>query len=44
MLLKIPILSGEPQKMKLYSTKSGSRRIFNDADIPIPIGAYDIYD
>ena len=42
--LGIPMLSGEPQKNQLYSTKSGSRRIFNLADVPIPIGAYDIYD
>lgn len=43
-LLGVPMLSGEPQKVHLYSTKSGSRRIFNQANIPIPVGAYDIYD
>lgn len=42
--LDIPILCGEPQKMRLYSSKSGSRRIFSISDVPIPIGAYDIYD
>jgi len=41
--LGMPILSGEPQKSQLYSSKSGCRRIFNLADVPIPIGAYDIY-
>lgn len=41
--LGVPILSGEPQKVQLYSSKSGCRRIFNLADVPIPIGTYDIY-
>lgn len=41
--LGVPILSGEPQKTQLYSSKSGCRRIFDLADVPIPIGAYDIY-
>jgi IQ domain-containing protein H len=44
MELGVPLLSGEPQKAQLYSTKSGCRRILNLADVPIPIGAYDIYD
>lgn len=26
--LKVPILSGEPQKNSLYSTKSGAKKIF----------------
>ena len=42
--LGVPIMSGEPQQSALYSTKSGSRRIFNFADVPIPIGGYDIYN
>lgn len=41
--LGVPIMSGEPQKAQLYSSKSGCRRIFNLADVPIPIGTYDIY-
>lgn len=28
---------------KAFSTKSGAKRIFQMADVPIPIGAYDIY-
>jgi hypothetical protein len=41
--LGVPIMSGESQKSALYSSKSGCRRIFNLADVPIPIGTYDIY-
>ncbi len=42
--LAIPILCGEPEKVNLYSTKSGAKRIFQQADVPTPISAYDIYD
>jgi len=34
--------SGDPNKNMLYSTKSGSKRIFNIAEIPIPPSAFDI--
>lgn len=44
MSLAVPILCGEPQKTTLYSTKSGCKRIFQQADVPIPISAYDLYD
>ena len=44
MSLTVPILSGEPSKVNLYSTKSGAKRIFMQADVPTPISAYDIYD
>jgi hypothetical protein len=37
-------MSGEPEKINLYSTKSGAKRIFQQADVPTPISAYDIYD
>ena len=40
----IPILSGEPQKHTLYSTKSGSKKIFQLADVPTPVSSVDIYD
>ena len=43
-ILGVPILGGDPKTSQLYSSKSGSRRIFNSADIPIPTGQYDIYD
>ena len=42
--LTVPILCGEPQKINLYSTKSGCKRIFQQADVPTPISAFDIYD
>lgn len=41
--LKVPIYSGDPSMTKAFSTKSGAKRIFQMADVPIPIGAYDIY-
>ena len=42
--LAVPILCGEPEKTNLYSSKSGAKRIFQQADVPTPIAAYDIYD
>lgn len=38
----MPILSGEPEKIDIFSTKSGSKRIFQQCDIPIPVGQTDI--
>ena len=43
-LLKVPVLGGDPYKCSLFSTKSGSKRILNSAEVPIPIGTSDIYD
>lgn len=42
--LAVPILAGEPEKISMFSTKSGAKRIFQAADVPTPIAAYDIYD
>ena len=42
--LKVPVLAGDPYKSSLFSTKSGSKRILNAAEVPIPIGTSDIYD
>jgi len=42
--LGIPIQCGDPAKVSMYSTKSGAKRIFQQADVPSPISAYDIYD
>jgi len=42
--LEIPIMTGEPSKNNLYSSKSGCKKIFQLADVPTPINAVDIYD
>ena len=42
--LAVPILCGETSKQNLYSTKSGSKKIFQLADVPTPISAIDVYD
>jgi len=41
--LEVPILAGEPEATKIYSHKSGAKRIFQQCDIPIPVGEFDIY-
>lgn len=42
--LKIPLMSGVPQKHFTYSSKSAAKRLFLNCDIPCPPGAYEIYD
>ena len=44
MLLRVPILAGDPTQSKVFATKSGAKRIFQMADVPVPIGAFDIYN
>jgi len=41
--LGIPVLCSEPDAAHIYSTKSGSKRIFQDAGATIPPGELDVY-
>jgi hypothetical protein len=43
-LLGIPVLGGDPSQTALCSTKSGSKQISIEAEVPVPPAAMDIYD
>jgi hypothetical protein len=42
--LNLPVFCGDPQLHLQTSFKSGSKRVFEEADIPTPTGAFEIYD
>ncbi|EFC42140.1 hypothetical protein NAEGRDRAFT_69956 [Naegleria gruberi] len=42
--LQLPILGSDPVNSTIYGTKSGSKRIFAQAEVNMPFGIYDIYE
>ena len=41
--LNVPVLCPEPEVSYLYTTKSGSKRIFASAKAAVPPSEYDVY-
>lgn len=42
--LDLPMLAPEPDVASMFGSKSGSKRIFAAAEVPMPIGAHGIFD
>ena len=42
--LGIPLLGPDPEKAALLGSKSGGKRLFEEAAVNVPLGATDIYD
>lgn len=42
--LGLPLLGPDPDAAAFFGSKSGNKRIFASAQVPVPIGAHDIYD
>jgi hypothetical protein len=38
----VPLLAGDPAKTSIYETKSGAKAIFEELEIPVPIGKTNI--
>ena len=42
--LGVPLLGPEPDAAALYTSKSGAKQVFEDANVSSPVGAWDIYE